>query len=68
MKLLKVMGVGPEKILFVGDSDNDILTAQAAGMIPLGVTWGYGRLVTQPVEGMGELDWNTCTDSGLSIT
>ena len=48
-------GMEPEKILFVGDSDNDILTAQAAGMVPLGVTWGYGRLVQQPVEGMGEL-------------
>jgi phosphoglycolate phosphatase len=45
----------PEKILFVGDSDNDILTAQAAGMVPQGVSWGYGRLVQRPVEGMGEL-------------
>jgi phosphoglycolate phosphatase len=49
------MGVAPEKILFVGDSDNDILTAQAAGMIPLGVSWGYGRLVNNPIEGMGTL-------------
>ena len=48
-------GIAPEKILFVGDSDNDILTAQAAGMVPLGVTWGYGRLLNNPVEGMGEL-------------
>lgn len=48
-------GISPEKILFVGDSDNDILTALAAGMMPLGVTWGYGRLVNKPVEGMGEL-------------
>ena len=48
-------GIVPEKILFVGDSDNDILTAQAAGMLPLGVSWGYGRLVNEPVEGMGEL-------------
>ncbi|MCD4710372.1 MAG: HAD-IA family hydrolase [Bacteroidales bacterium] len=47
--------MAPEKILFVGDSDNDILTAQAAGMLPLGVSWGYGRLVNEPVEGMGEL-------------
>ena len=37
--------------MFVGDSDNDILTAQAAGMIPVGVTWGYGRLVKEPMEG-----------------
>lgn len=49
------MGLGPEQILFVGDSDNDILTAKAAGMVPLGVSWGYGRLVHQPVDGMGKL-------------
>ncbi|MCK4992692.1 MAG: HAD-IA family hydrolase [Bacteroidales bacterium] len=49
------MGLTPEKILFVGDSDNDILTARAAGMIPLGVSWGYGRLVNNPVKGMGTL-------------
>jgi phosphoglycolate phosphatase len=49
------MGMTPDKILFVGDSDNDILTAQAAGMIPLGVSWGYGRLVNNPVKGMGRL-------------
>jgi phosphoglycolate phosphatase len=48
-------GIMPEKILFVGDSENDILTAQAAGMRPLGVSWGYGRLVSEPVQGMGEL-------------
>jgi phosphoglycolate phosphatase len=45
----------PEKILFVGDSENDILTALAAGMRPLGVSWGYGRLASEPVQGMGEL-------------
>lgn len=54
-EIAKEWGTEPEKILFVGDSDNDILTAQAAGMIPLGVSWGYGRLVNDPVEGMGEL-------------
>ena len=48
-------GIAPEKILFVGDSDNDILTAQAAGMMPLGVSWGYGRLLNNPIEGMGTL-------------
>jgi phosphoglycolate phosphatase len=45
------MGVDPDKILFVGDSNNDILTAQAAGMIPLGVFWGYGRLRQEAVPG-----------------
>lgn len=48
-------GMAPERIVFVGDSDNDILTALAAGMHPLGVSWGYGRLLQNPVNGMGEL-------------
>jgi phosphoglycolate phosphatase len=54
-EIAELWGMAPEKILFVGDSDNDILTAQAAGMQPLGVGWGYGRLDRQPVEGMGAL-------------
>ena len=54
-EIAEMMKIEPDRILFVGDSDNDILTAQAAGMIPLGVSWGYGRLVNEPVEGMGEL-------------
>jgi phosphoglycolate phosphatase len=45
------MGLDPANILFVGDSNNDILTARAAGMVPLGVYWGYGRLRTEAVEG-----------------
>ena len=44
IEIAKMMRLEPNRILFVGDSDNDILTAQAADMIPLGVSWGYGRL------------------------
>jgi len=55
IEIAESWGMEPGNILFVGDSDNDILTARAAGMVPLGVTWGYGRLVQQPVEGMGDL-------------
>lgn len=37
------LGVKPENTLFVGDSAVDIKTAQNAGMLPLGVRWGYGN-------------------------
>jgi phosphoglycolate phosphatase len=55
IEIAKRWGVAPNRILFVGDSDNDILTARAAGMQVLGVSWGYGRLLQNPVNGMGEL-------------
>ena len=39
--LAERMGVDPREILFIGDSDVDMITAINAGMFPLGVTWGY---------------------------
>ncbi|MBL9157643.1 MAG: HAD-IA family hydrolase [Verrucomicrobiales bacterium] len=44
-----VLGVAPEDCLFVGDSDVDMMTAKAAGMRAIGVSWGF-----RPVE---ELNW-----------
>lgn len=43
LEIADMMGTDPGNILFVGDSENDILTATAAGMMPVGVTWGYGH-------------------------
>ena len=43
IEISSIMGVPPEKILFVGDSVGDMRTALAAGMIPVGVEWGYGK-------------------------
>ncbi|QKN80175.1 phosphoglycolate phosphatase [Scandinavium goeteborgense] len=37
----KKLGVAPEALLFVGDSRNDILAAQAAGCCSIGLTYGY---------------------------
>lgn len=37
----EVLGVRPEDIVFVGDSDVDMKTAANAGMHPVGVSWGY---------------------------
>ena len=41
LKAAEIMGVKPEECAFVGDSDVDILTGINAGMVPVGVTWGY---------------------------
>jgi phosphoglycolate phosphatase len=35
------MGVEAAEVLYVGDSSVDMLTARAAGMFPLGVSWGF---------------------------
>jgi phosphoglycolate phosphatase len=37
----KRLGVSPPQIYFVGDSAVDVETALRAGMIPVGVTWGF---------------------------
>ena len=46
LEISALLGLDPARILFAGDSQNDMLTARAAGMIPLGVSWGYGGLGT----------------------
>lgn len=35
------LGVAPQQTWMVGDTPTDILTAQAAGAIGIGVTWGF---------------------------
>jgi phosphoglycolate phosphatase len=35
------MGLAPETCGFLGDSDVDMKTALAAGMVPLGAAWGF---------------------------
>lgn len=42
-EIADIMGIEPGRTLFVGDSQGDMDTAVAAGMIPVGVTWGYGH-------------------------
>lgn len=35
------LGLSPDQVLFVGDSAVDMKTARNAGMVPIGVSWGY---------------------------
>lgn len=38
---LKELSLAPHETILVGDSDIDIQTAQAAGIEPIGVSWGF---------------------------
>lgn len=39
--VVEKLGVSPDTILMVGDSDVDMDTARVSGMVPVGVSWGY---------------------------
>ncbi|MDO4998211.1 MAG: phosphoglycolate phosphatase [Neisseria sp.] len=40
----EVLGIDVANLLMVGDSENDILAAKAAGSVSIGVTFGYGDM------------------------
>jgi phosphoglycolate phosphatase len=42
LELAHLLDVEPARCAFVGDSEIDMKTAVAAGMLPLAVAWGYG--------------------------
>jgi phosphoglycolate phosphatase len=42
----EALGVSPAACIFVGDSEVDMRTARNAGMVPVGVAWGF-RPVTE---------------------
>ena len=35
------LGVEKEECVYIGDSDTDMMTGNNAGMLPVGVTWGF---------------------------
>jgi phosphoglycolate phosphatase len=39
--IAETLGVPPAQMLYVGDTNTDMQTANAAGMFPVGVTWGF---------------------------
>jgi HAD superfamily hydrolase (TIGR01549 family) len=40
---LRKLGVEPSEACMVGDTEYDMMAAQAAGCLPIGVSWGYGK-------------------------
>lgn len=60
-EILAITGIRRERVLYAGDSGIDMLTAAAAGVASVGVTWGFrtreellesgaGRIVERPLE------------------
>jgi phosphoglycolate phosphatase len=43
LSILEALGVSPSQVAMVGDSDVDIQTARNAGMLAVGVTYGFGQ-------------------------
>jgi phosphoglycolate phosphatase len=41
LEIVEKMHARPEEVLMVGDSKTDVHTAINAGLVPVGVTWGY---------------------------
>lgn len=41
IEISKSIGIAPEKFIYAGDSNVDMMTAIAAGMYPVGVLWGF---------------------------
>jgi len=41
LEIVRHFGLKPSEILYLGDSDVDMKTARAAGLYPLGASWGY---------------------------
>lgn len=41
LEAARVLGLPPERVLYVGDSDVDMRTARNAGMFAAGVLWGF---------------------------
>lgn len=41
LEISRILGIEPQRFLFIGDTETDMRTAVAAGMYPVGVRWGF---------------------------
>ena len=41
LKTIDELGVSPDRVIYIGDSPNDVRTAHNAGVFGVGVIWGY---------------------------
>jgi phosphoglycolate phosphatase len=61
------MGISPENIIYMGDSDVDMITAKRAGMYAVGALWGFrtkdellangaNAILNHPLEMLGQIE------------
>jgi phosphoglycolate phosphatase len=48
-------GIAPENIIYVGDSDVDMMTARRAGMFAVGVAWGFRSIEELQLNGADKI-------------
>lgn len=41
LEICRLLGVSPDQTAMIGDSGSDMMTACRAGMVPIGVLWGF---------------------------
>jgi len=74
LRVAAELGVSPARVLYLGDTSTDMVTARAAGMEPVGVAWGFRpreelvaagarRIVERPEEVLALFD-EPATESG----
>lgn len=51
LQIASELKIDPKHILFVGDSGVDMQTARGAGMVPIGVSWGFRPITELQKEG-----------------
>lgn len=56
LEVARMLGVAPAGCTFVGDTSIDMLTAVAAGMVPVGVSWGFRPAALQEAGAVAVLE------------
>lgn len=58
----ELLNINPNNTVYVGDSENDIIAANAANMTSIAVSYGYFPADTQPHQWQADITVNTAND------
>ncbi|MEQ9507222.1 MAG: HAD-IA family hydrolase [Hyphomonas sp.] len=67
---MRALGCAPSGSLMIGDAIHDMAMSRAAGVVPLGVSWGFGLAEELEAAGAHEVhhDFRTLTESLTALT